>query len=134
MKVLFLDIDGVCNSKATFTKRGDYLVIDPYMAFLVGKIQLDTGCEVVLSSSWRHMPDGIAEVEKQIVKLYDKTGQGKTRGDEVEVWLQQHPKVTRHAILDDDDDFYPYQPLFLTKWETGLTDEIAAKVVAHLNS
>ena len=56
-KVLFLDIDGVCNSvrymKSGAHRPGSMLGIDPYPAFMVGKIQLDTGCEVVLSSTWR---------------------------------------------------------------------------------
>lgn len=50
-KILFLDIDGVVNSEQSFKegRQRDHHGIDPYMAFLVGKIQLDTGCEVVLS-------------------------------------------------------------------------------------
>lgn len=132
MKVLFLDIDGVVNSRAT-TNLDDLYPLDRYMAFLVGKIQLDTGCEVVLSSSWRHHPRGIEIVEKHIVKIFDKTPDMDFRGQEISAWLDEHPEVTRHAILDDDVDFHEDQPLFKTSFETGLTDEIAAAVINYLN-
>lgn len=141
MKVLFLDIDGVVNSRST-TNFKDLYPLDPHMAFMVGKIQLDTGCEVVLSSSWRYHPEAVGVVERRIVKLLDSTSLGsanfypggeRTRGDEVKEWLEEHPDVTRYAILDDDSDFYPDQPLFQTTFEHGLTEEIARKVTEYLN-
>jgi hypothetical protein len=49
------------------------------------------------------------------------------------MWLDQHPDVTRYAILDDDSDFYADQPLFKTAWQTGITDEIAQQVTEYLN-
>lgn len=138
MKVLFLDIDGVVNSADSTNFKGSLWPLDPHKAFLVGKIQLDTGCEVVLSSSWRHHPDGVAEVNKRVVKLLDKTPDSKDgfRGAEVQAWLDEHPEVTRYAILDDDMDFYTYQApnFFKTRFmEEGLTDEIAQAVTEHLN-
>ena len=135
MKVLFLDIDGVCNSAKTFQGSQEIYGLDPYMCFLVGKIKLDTDCEVVLSSSWRHSPEGVARVEERIVKLLDTTGYAKSgfRGDEVREWLNRHPEVTAYAILDDNSDFHGHQHLFQTKWEIGLTQEIAEAVTNHLN-
>lgn len=143
MKVLFLDIDGVVNCASTAQRHRGVIGIDPLMAFRVGKIQLDTGCEVVLSSSWKHWKEGVEEVEKQVVKLYDKTPSGVTggftpggeafRGDEIKYWLHEHPEVTKYAILDDDSDFYSDQTLFRTDWNTGLTEEIARKVTDYLN-
>lgn len=132
MKILFLDIDGVVNSRST-TNFDQLYPIDPYMAFLVGKIQLDTGCEVVLSSSWRHHPDGVAAVEKRIVKIKDVTPTKDYRGDEIIEWLKKHPGVERYAILDDDTDFHDWQPLFKTTFENGLTEEIAKQVTDYLN-
>mgnify|MGYP003604769410 CR=1 FL=1 len=153
MKVLFLDIDGVVNKQENFnpTAKRTMYPLDSYCAFLVGKIQLDTGCEVVLSSMWRLHPDGVAEVNKSVVKLLDKTPsiyrkletpifqRGRQwdyslRGDEVNAWLERHPEVTRYAILDDDRDFYDSQPLFQTTFEHGLTDEIAKQVTDYLNA
>lgn len=151
MKVLFLDIDGVVNKKDNFDRSrhpGAY-PIDSYCAFLVGRIQLQTGCEVVLSSSWRNHPEGVENVSNRVVKLLDKTpnirndrepflARGRywlhdIRGDEINAWLAEHPEVTKYAILDDDGDFYDDQPLFQTTFNDGLTDEIAQKVIEHLN-
>lgn len=151
MKVLFLDIDGVVNKQENFNpskKPGPY-PLDVYCAFLVGRIQLQTGCEVVLSSSWRNHPEGVENVSERVVRLLDKTpdiyndkpvfARGREwphsiRGDEVNAWLSEHPEVTKYAILDDDGDFYDDQPLFQTTFKEGLTDEIAEAVIEHLNS
>lgn len=142
MKILFLDIDGVCNCSKTSQRHRGFIGIDPHMAFMVGKIQLDTDCQVVLSSSWRHSKDGIEEVEAQVVKLLDTTGdepyidgEQTQRGREIKKWLDAHPEVTKYAILDDDSDMLPEQlpNFFKTTWLNGITPEIAATVTAHLN-
>lgn len=138
MKVLFLDIDGVVNSRATTSFRNNLYPVDPHMAFMVGKIQLDTGCEVVLSSSWRHHPDGVAAVEKSIVPVYDTTpmlNYPAVRGHEIQDWLDKHPEVTRYAILDDDSDMLEEQfpNFFKTTFQNGLTEYIMYDVIAHLN-
>lgn len=138
MKVLFLDVDGVMNSQKTLQRSqrsGSILGIDPLMAFMVGKIQLNTGCEIVLSSSWRHSPDGLKEVESRF-KLYGVTPMANSgvRGHEVQAWLADHPGVERYAILDDDSDFDADMPLFKTSFATGLTEQIAAEVTTYLNA
>lgn len=135
MKVLFLDIDGVVNCATTAQRHRGLIGIDPLMAFTVGKIVLDTECEVVLSSTWRLMADSLEEVNKQVYKVFDITPSlpGEYRGDEVKAWLAEHPEVGRYAILDDSTDFYPDQPLFKTSWQVGITDEIAKEVTEYLN-
>lgn len=144
MKVLFLDIDGVVNSINTNFKT-EHWPLDRYMAFLVGKIVLDTDCKVVLSSSWRHHPEGIETVEKHIVPIMDKTpypwydkqtDHHSTRGEEIQKWLDAHPNVERYAILDDESDMLPEQKdnFFKTTFLNGLTEEIANRVTEHLNS
>lgn len=137
-KILFLDIDGVVNSRGTTSFRTNLYPLDPHMAFMVGKIKLDTDCEVVLSSSWRHHPDGIEAVEKSIVKIYDKTPTLESlgvRGHEIKAWLDEHPEVERYAILDDDSDMLDDQlpNFFKTTFQNGLTEDIMYKVIAHLN-
>lgn len=144
-KILFLDIDGVVNCQDTFTK-GDLWPLDRYCAFLVGKIQLDTGCEVVLSSSWRHHPDGVKEVEKRIVPVIGITERccSGIRGVEINNWINKNISWEerkagnfRYAILDDDSDMLLWQKdnFFQTSFtKGGLTDEIAARVIAHLNA
>lgn len=135
-KILFLDIDGVLNYAMCKYKIGGMLGIDPAKAELVRRIVADTGCEVVLSSTWRLDAKSRAHVRQKVVKFIDITksiGIG-WRGEEVKEWLQRHPDVERYAILDDDRDFYDDQPLFRTNfYGNGLTEEIAAEVIEYLN-
>ena len=139
MKILFLDIDGVLNNEGTFTKSPqDYFPIEPYCAFLVGKIQLDTDCKVVLSSSWRHHQESVEHLHNRIINIYDQTPNSDSgiRGEEIKAWIENSKyKVERYAILDDDSDMLPEQlpNFFKTDWKTGLTEEIARKVIEHLN-
>lgn len=148
IKVLFLDMDGVVNS-AENQKQGLFKTdfpVDPYMAFLVGKIVLDTNCKVVLSSSWRHSRDNVEKINKQMVELLDTTGyepyddtrppgiENCQRGREIKAWLDKHPEVEKYAILDDENDMLPEQQpnFFKTSWQTGITKEIAEAVTNHL--
>lgn len=143
MKVLFLDVDGVMNCRTTPYNPVTGLDLDPYMVLLVHRIIEATGCEVVLSSTWRLFDESREKVRKS-VKFFDVTPdlRGKPRGEEVQAWLDDYSKkfggsteteVTRYAILDDDRDFLDGQPLFKTMFEYGLTDEIAKQVIEYLN-
>lgn len=137
MRVLFLDIDGVVNCSTTSQRHRGFIGIDPYMAFLVGKIVLDTECAVILSSSWRSFhDDGIEEISKQVTPIDGITPVlHTTRGNEIQAWLDNHPEVERYAILDDDTDILESQKSnwFQTFWHQGITEEIAKKVTKHLN-
>ena len=135
MKVLFLDIDGVVNRVGTRQSFRGFMGIDPFLASMVGKIILDTGAAVVLTSTWRHFQGGREEVDRHVYKTFDVTPIADTgfRGEEVKMWLDDHPEVTRYAIVDDDSDFYADQPLFKTNWQTGITDEVAQQVTKFLN-
>lgn len=134
MKILFLDCDGVLNSQQTFIDHGKTMdPMDPKMVKLVQKIVRETGCLVVLSSTWRHHDEAMEKVNKKI-PLYSYTPSGKAfRGDEIKEWLEQRPEVTMYACLDDDSDFHPDQHLFKTNWLTGLTYEIANEVINYFN-
>jgi|ERR1035437_754536 hypothetical protein len=139
MKILFLDIDGVCNCEGTRQRHRGFIGIDPYMAFLVGKLTLAVpDLKVVLSSSWRHFPGGREEVEKQVVPIFDQTPispNGEKRGDEIKMWLDLHPEVVKYAILDDDTDMLEEQfpNFFRTQWKTGITPEDVEKIIKHFN-
>lgn len=142
MKVLFLDIDGVCNSRAYGMKVGTlWEVVDPAQAAMVRRIITTTGCKVVLSSTWRLYPNTREIVRQEVCDYIDVTPdmqEGakwgfKDRGHEIQAWLDTHPEVERYAILDDNSDMLPGQPLFLTTFEIGLTEQIATKVIKYLN-
>jgi hypothetical protein len=142
-KVLFLDIDGVVNHKETF-RKGEHFPLDQYCAFLVGKIQLETDCVVVLSSSWRILEEAVEEVKKRVVPIHDVTGRccSGIRGVEIYNWINKNipykmrDTTFKYAILDDESDMLLWQKdhFFQTGFLTGgLTEEIANKVIAHLN-
>jgi len=143
IKVIFLDIDGVVNSEETLKRtKGGILGIDPYLVSIFNRIIFATDAKIVLSSSWRHSKEGRDEVRQQIMDFIDVTprmpllGGSETmeRGKEIKAWLDKHPEVEKYAILDDDSDFLPDQPLFKTTWKKGLTEEIAKEVIKHLNN
>lgn len=149
MKVLFLDIDGVCNSRAYLyqlraknKKATLWYGIDPEAAKLVKRIMAETKCVVVLSSTWRLYEDGKAQVKREVCNFIDCTKDLQAgakrgfvpRGEEIAEWLERHPAVTHYAILDDDSDFLPNQWLFKTSFTEGLTEEITEAVIAHLNA
>ena len=143
LKILFLDIDGVCNNRRTRERQGDtkFIGIKPELADRVRRIVAETGCKVVLSSSWRLFPDSRKYAAENVCEFFDVTcdlNRGAIwgiiyRGFEIQEWLVRHPGARRYAILDDSSDFLWGQDLFRTTWEEGLTDEIADAVIAHLN-
>lgn len=154
MKVLFLDIDGVVNSEQwyeTRTKlpptasREEWKAneFNPELCALVQRIIKETGATVVLSSSWRGHEDNHNDIRKHVCEFTeitprlprpnDTSWEYRERGREVNAWLMEHTEVTKYAILDDDGDFFDWQPLFQTSWKTGITVEIADRVIAYLS-
>jgi len=137
-KILFLDIDGVVNCKGTVQRHDGLIGIDPKLAALVQRIIKETGCDVVLSSTWRYNESSRAHVREKVCDFIDITDRGSEyfRGAEVQAWLLKNMvgKHYRYAILDDDADFYPNQPLFKTSWSTGITPEITKRIIKYLNA
>jgi hypothetical protein len=139
MKILFLDIDGVVNGDETLRRNRRH--IDPQLAAIVrGILTAVPGLQLVLSSAWRYVAFGRRAVERRIAPCYDVTptlhDTSLERGHEIEAWLMEHPGVVRYAILDDAPAMLPHQMpnVFLTSPETGITQEIADRVVAHFGS
>lgn len=140
-RILFLDIDGVLNSEAWYRSRSDGTwseerEFDPEAVFLLRAIVALTGCDIVISSSWR-IGRNLAELQNLLpgLPLIDKTPvmtTGHTRGEEIKVWLQNHAPAARYAIVDDDSDFYETQPLVKTCWKTGLLPRHAQRIVEIL--
>lgn len=138
MRVLFLDIDGVLNSEkyARSLAKGGMLGIDPEAVRILDEILEATGAKIVLSSTWRLYPDLRADVRKNVGEFIDVTKSLRSgfRGDEIREWLERHPEVTEYAILDDDSDFYADQYLYKTRFATGLTPEIAKRVIRRFTN
>lgn len=55
------------------------------------------------------------------------------RRDEMYTWLRKHPKVTRFAVIDDEDDELDELPLFQPSATTGLTERIIHCVAKYLD-
>lgn len=137
-KLLFLDIDGVVNCKTTVQRHEGFIGIDPKLAEFVKRIIKETGCEVVLSSTWRLSERGRNHVRERVCDFIDVTSRSASgfRGAEIQDWLLKNMqgKEYRYAILDDASDFYPSQPLYKTTWATGINASIAKRVIKHLNA
>lgn len=130
MKVIFLDIDGVLNNELFTIMLHDRLLgkeqyyqcfkdlgempFDYRSCYILQALIRDTGAKVVLSSTWRlsqkHI-DGIKryagiEIHDKTPRIIDKSG---CRGDEIQLYLHEHPEIENYVIIDDDSDMLPMQ-------------------------
>jgi len=109
MKILFLDIDGVLNSRRSalafngLPHPGREDKFDQVAVALIRRL-CNNGVKIVLSSSWRI---GRGNGYKQILDLpiIDRTPtlEG-IRGREIASWLSRNGEPDNWAILDDDSD------------------------------
>lgn len=151
LKLIFLDIDGVLNSEASFERNREnhtWSQIDAEMVARLNKLLVETGASVVLSSTWRLDSDWRSTLARNGVNVDCFIGATPRmprpvgtsheyceRGKEIAQWLSEHDtKGVQYAILDDDSDFLPEQPHFRTSWKIGLTDEICEAVKRHLST
>jgi hypothetical protein len=135
MKVLFLDIDGVLNCPNTRNPRHFPYVVDRRLLARLQKLLDRTKAKVVLSSTWRLDPVGLFAAKHWGVPFIgvcpDKPRS--PRRKEILSWLADHPKTTRYAIIDDEDDELDELPLFQPSGKTGLTMDIVKGATAYLN-
>jgi hypothetical protein len=127
MKILFLDVDGVLNSRESFqahkeaTGKPVHWPLEHLCPELIDRLNIIveiTGCKIVLSSSWRRACtlEDFRKWMKERGFLYsdsiiDATGRGHDlngaepnfdRGGEIRQWLNFHPEVQTYVVLDDD--------------------------------
>jgi hypothetical protein len=160
MKILFLDIDGVLNYEQYYTRgRRDaphpLSEICPVAIDNLNRIVSETGCKVVISSTWRHSgiqycinvlrECGFTGMVIGITPSLDKHGEWVCRGNEIDQYLKFHKLykydsyyITDHdyAIIDDDSDMLYRQRhnFFECSPVKGLTLEIADKIIQFLNN
>lgn len=115
MKVIFLDIDGVLNSRHyDLNRKASEGNIDTSRLLLLKQLLELTGAKIVLTSSWRSHWDPNGEqtdaVGKELeenflrsgISLYDKTPEiNKDRAKEIKAWLEMNPGVVSFVIIDD---------------------------------
>lgn len=157
MKVIFLDIDGVLNSAASFNSESRFRDRHPEMA-IVGPIN-ETMCrvctanfqeilfhfpevKVVISSTWRNL--FTLDWLKQKLESYGIDGSrviGKTEGDdfgergsEIKQWLDEHPEVKTYVVLDDNHigGGIPDERIVKTSWNVGLTLNHTSEAIKKL--
>ena len=175
MKVLFLDIDGVLNSENWFGYRlyciknnmfnevinfvnttdecikHKLSMIDDRAIANLNRIVEETGCKVVLSSSWRSCVEDENTLTEYILKLkgfnyelYDVTPRlwfndfSIRRGEEIKLWMDKESEkneIESFVILDDDSDMLPEQMnnFIQIDGQVGLTDKDVFAAIEILN-
>lgn len=120
-KVLFLDIDGVLNSrfyyKYIYKPEEGGSRFDPYCVILVKKLVEEFSLKIVISSTWR---DGAMNRLVNELDANDFTDylhedwltpvvRPASRGKEIELWLDDHSEVKDYLILDDNQKMLDHQ-------------------------
>lgn len=142
-RVLFLDIDGVLNSRRTHHALGQYPMdltelahlADPIAVRMLQRLCDSAGVSVVLSSAWRKSFPFKAIGEVLGLPIIDATCEGWTRGltqrgEEIQEWLDRHLDVECWAIVDDDADMLPSQQsrFVRTNEREGLTFDAFSRI------
>jgi hypothetical protein len=110
----------------------------------LNRLVAETRAKIVISSSWRKLLDPpelyrVLESHGLVAEIVGETPDGHNdpemlatvghidrifRGHEIDLWLRQHPGVTRFVILDDSSDMAMHKNrLVQTDCEEGLLDE-----------
>lgn len=137
-KIIFLDIDGVLNTKWWYSQMDRNIhkdkygyAFDPKSVENLKRIVEETGADIVISSSWkcmgltqmedmwneRNLPGRIIGITPNSVSdellLHadiDSMELFHIRGEEIKEWLSKHGKrVSNYAIIDDMDNMLPEQ-------------------------
>lgn len=136
MRVLFLDVDGVLNSRGSVQKHGPEYFI-PEAIERVNAILLETGAVLVLSSDWRFLDDtDILLREAGLVEQHpDKLSRAiDDRREAAMKWLSEHQEVERWCAIDDMPLWSGHAPSFVkTSAKFGLSRGDARRAIAILN-
>lgn len=141
---IFLDVDGVLNTKADWARKV-YSLNGKCVSAFCRLVMHVSGPKIVLSSTWRngiardgktavHIDDLKKALEPAYTKDLDKTAVSPdgSRSKEIDHYLRRHPEDS-YLILDDDPmlfdagDRTPH--LYLTDARTGLTERDVAKII-----
>ena len=152
MRVIFLDFDGVLNSREWMEKRaaqGEIFSmveeVDASAVANLNEIIAQTGAKVVISSSWRLAFD-MAHIEGVLRKagfkgmIISKTPRRTTyparRGNEIKQWLEERDNIESYVIVDDDGDMLEEQKsnFVQTSFLYGLKKEHVERAVSILNA
>nr|USU32850.1 HAD domain-containing protein [Methylobacterium sp. OTU13CASTA1] len=145
--VIFLDIDGVLNSRDCWDRlRGSRHKVDREKVALLNEVVAATGCRIVVSSVWRFGCGMGKDGCRPILRHYGlkarfrrdwRTPRSRDgiRGGEIADWLSRNGSPP-YAIVDDDSDMLPEQMarFVQTTFHAGLTREHADRLIALLST
>lgn len=138
-KVIFLDVDGVLNNfvdswpnQFGTDQPQSTFVVDPRCLLPLYQLLAETAAGVVMSSTWAVHPDQMKYLHMLVPPLkarlhHDwKTPRkfSSTRGEEIGMWLTDHPETTHWVVLEDDHDAWlekHHHNVVRTNTRTGLT-------------
>ena len=121
--VIFLDVDGVLNSRTTVKRspKGYTGIDDARVTVLANVIKKFGGADIILSSDWKNLKEDNEDYIYLLSKLKKDglTIAGKTkdymnkRGAGILEYLKEHPEIEEYVILDDNTfDFMDYKKLW----------------------
>ena len=166
MKILFVDIDGVLNTEQFQVERvkkfgrinSQDLYFQPSCVKHLKRIIDETGCKIVISSTWRTSERRMGAIETNFVihnidpsviigktpnfiytSLFSDGSEYVCRGSEIKAWIKNNDKVNfnidKIVIIDDDSDMSDLKDrLIQTSWKNGLTRKLADKAIRMLNN
>lgn len=154
-KIIFLDIDGVLNSRTYFNSRKQIRDIadnlDPVAIGYLNQLIKDTGAYVVISSTWR-----MHHSKEELIELLSSRGfkgviigctpvlssPHTVRGNEIHSWMRENPEIigtpvcdfNSYVILDDDSDmlYWHKDNFILVDGFVGLTPNVVYRATRLL--
>lgn len=151
--VVFLDIDGVCNSAASCARAWPkHITVDPAEAKIIAAATLDpalvalvqrvcdaTGAEVVIASGWRAwmFRDEIvaalrgAGLTAPVVHVLGRRFSSDSRAHFAERWLDTRPDATRFVVIDDTAAHWPTLSALVVPVD-GITEADADRAISIL--
>lgn len=116
-KIIFLDIDDVCNSYRSLIAFGGYPYVhenhdkfDQVAISLIENVCKKCNAEIVLSSTWRLVKGWEKLRDILNLPIIDKTPAllNGSRGNEISMWLRDNP-IFKYVIIDDTSDMLESQ-------------------------
>jgi hypothetical protein len=155
MKLVFLDIDGVLNSKQYILKVTDLFddpkfQIDPAAVVRLNRITDATDASIVVSSTWRKSFTHYLDKLQVCMASYSITAPiiGMTpdmvvpygsilmatghRGDEIQAWLDDNNHMDPFIVIDDERVSNMDNHLVKTDFDTGLLDHHVDQAIIML--
>lgn len=121
--VIFLDIDGVLNTRTTVQRTPNYYtgIDDARVVILANAIEKYGGGDIILTSDWKVLKEThedylylTEKLAKQNLTIAGKTKDiHRARGAGIIAYLDEHPEIEEYVILDDNKfDFQDYKILW----------------------